>query len=88
MLRITEETLNGKSARLRLEGQVIGPYVMEVQSSCERLLSTGGSLALDMGDVSFVDQNGVTLFKELISRHVSLVNCSPFFSEQLKEDAS
>ena len=88
MLRITEENLNGKAARVRLEGQVVGPYVMEVRRSCEKLLNNGRSLALDMGDVSFVDRNGITLFKELISRHVSLVNCSPFLTEQLKEDAS
>lgn len=88
MLRITEEKLNGKTARMRLEGRVIGPYVTEVRSSCERLLDTGRSLTLDLGDVSFVDRNGVSLFKELISRHVSLVNCSPFLTEQLKEAAS
>ena len=88
MLRITEETLNGKTARMRLEGQVIGPYVMEVRRSCEKLLNTGRPLALDMGDVSFLDRNGVALFKELISRDVSLVNCSAFLTEQLKENAS
>lgn len=88
MLRITEETLDGKAARMRLEGQVVGPYVMEVRKSCEKLLEAGGSLALDMGEVSFVDRDGLTLFRELISRHVSLVNCSPFITEQLKEDAS
>jgi len=88
MLRITEETLNGKTARVRLEGQVVGPYVMEVRRFCERLLETGRSLSLDMGDVSFVDRNGVTLFKAFASRNVSFVNCSPFLTEQLKEDAS
>ena len=88
MLRITEVTSNGKAARIRLEGQVIGPYVMEVQKSCEKLLKAGRALALDMADVSFVDRNGVTLFKELARRSVSLVNCSAFLTEQLKEDAS
>ena len=88
MLRITEEALNGKAARMRLEGQVVGPYVMEVRKSCEKLLNTGRSLVLDMGDVSFVDRNGVSLIQELISCHVSLVNCSPFLTEQLKEDVS
>ena len=87
MLRITQETLNGKIARARLEGQVVGPYVMEVRRFCESLLETGRSVSLDMSDVSFVDRNGLTLFKELTSRSVSLVNCSPFLTEQLKEDA-
>jgi ABC-type transporter Mla MlaB component len=88
MLRITEETLNGKAGRIRLEGQVVGPYVTEVRKSCEKLLNSRRSLALDMSDVSFVDRNGVTLFKELISRGVSIVNGSPFLTEQLKEDES
>jgi ABC-type transporter Mla MlaB component len=88
MLRITEVTSNGKAARIRLEGQVIGPYVMEVQKSCEKLLKADRALALDMADVSFVDRNGAALFKELSRRNVSLVNCSAFLTEQLKEDAS
>ena len=88
MLRITEENSNGKAARMRLEGQVVGAYVTEVQKSCENLLNAGRSLALDMGEVSFVDRDGLALFRELIGRHVSLVNCSPFLTEQLKEDAS
>jgi hypothetical protein len=61
---------------------------MEVQKSCEKLLKADRALALDMADVSFVDRNGVALFKELSRRNVSLVNCSAFLTEQLKEDAS
>ncbi len=88
MLRITEENLNGKTARMRLEGRVTGPYVMEVRRSCERILDTGRSLTLDLADVSFADRDGIALFQKLTSRQVSLVNCSPFLTEQLKEDVS
>jgi len=87
MLRITEETLNGEAARIRLEGQVVGPYVTEVRKSCEELLKAGRPLALDMTDVSFVDRNGIALLRELSGRRVLLVNCSAFLTEQLKEDA-
>ena len=87
MLRITE-TVNGKTPRMRLEGRVVGPYVKEVRRSCEKFLGVGRILTLDMGEVSFVDRDGLNLLRELIDRQVRLVNCSPFLSEQLKEDAS
>ncbi len=86
MLRITEEASNGSTARLRLEGSVVGPYVFEVRRSCEQLLSSGRQLILDLAEVSFVDRDGITLFRELSHRQVTLAHCSPFVTEQLREN--
>ena len=69
---------------LRLEGRVIGPWVDELRWSCERVLATGTTLALDASDVSFVDRDGVRLLRSLTSRGVALRYCSPFLAEQLK----
>jgi hypothetical protein len=45
---------------------------------------------LDLADVSFVDADGVALFRELTARRVVLTNASLLVMEQLKEvtDAS
>ncbi len=84
MLRIVlVEPANGTVA-LRLEGRVIGPWVEELRRSCEPVLATGARLRIDLTDVSFVDRDGVELFRRLRSRRGALVNCSPFVAEQLK----
>ncbi len=86
MLRI--EFVDGPSdaTTLRLEGRVIGPWVDELRRVCERALASGGTLTLDLGDVSFVDRAGVRLLKSLTGRDVMLLNGSGFVGEQLKAE--
>jgi ABC-type transporter Mla MlaB component len=85
MLKISEVTMTGKMATLRLAGGVIGPWVGELRRSCEEALASGAALTLDLVDVSFVDADGVALFRELTRRRVVLRNCSAFVTERLKE---
>ncbi|PYM54313.1 MAG: hypothetical protein DMD79_24795 [Candidatus Rokuibacteriota bacterium] len=89
MLRIDRiETIPGATT-LRLEGQVIGPWVDELRRACEGILAvTGTTLTLDVAGVSFVALDGVTLFGRLIDRGVAVVNSSPFVAEQLKVTSS
>jgi hypothetical protein len=71
---------------LRLEGQIIGPWVDVLQRTCDRLLGAS-PLALDLSDVSFVERRGVELLRSLGTRGVPLLRCSPFVAEQLKGQA-
>jgi hypothetical protein len=68
---------------LRLEGQIIGPWVEELQRTCH-WLRAGRAIALDLADVSFVERRGIELLRELRGRGVPLLNCTPFVAEQLK----
>ncbi len=74
---------------LRLEGQVRGPWVVELRRVCAEAISSNGPvvprLVLDLRDVSFIDAEGIELFRELSAHRISLTNCSPFVAEQLKE---
>lgn len=91
MLRVTRETtVDGHdSVRLRLEGQVTGLWVEEVRRTCHEAIGVNGRrakpLVLDLADVSFIDADGVALFRELRARGAGLVNGSLFVMEQLKE---
>lgn len=85
MLRVSERTLTHGTATLRIEGRMIGPWVVEVHKCCEEFLAKGCRLILDLANVSFVDRDGIVLLQELMGRRVALVNCSPFLTEQLKE---
>ena len=83
MLKIvmTEQPAGG--AMLRLEGQIIGPWIEELRRTCAALLDHG-AVSLDLSQVSFVERRGVELLRSLGTRGVSLLRCSPFVTEQLK----
>ena len=96
MMRISHgTTADDKEAVLfRLEGQVTGPWIEELRRVCNETLADNGHgsqrLVLDLADVSFIDADGVALFRDLSARRVIWTNASLFVSEQLKEvtDAS
>jgi len=71
---------------LDLEGQVVGPWVEELDRVCEPILARGAGLSLDLSSVSFISREGVELLWRLRDRHTRLLNCSRFVAEQLKED--
>ena len=83
MLKIVAIEPPAGGALLRLEGQIIGPWVEELRRTCDGLLDTG-AVALDLSQVSFVERRGVELLRSLGTRGVSLLRCSPFVTEQLK----
>lgn len=87
MVRISEFSSSDGNQGIKLEGRVVGPCVTEVERYCQRILSQGMTLTIDMGEVSFLDREGVGLFRELIGQRVRLFNCSPFLNELLKPAA-
>ena len=88
MLKISESKSVKQTITLRLEGRVVGLWVSELQQICEPLVTGGSKLALDLTEVSFADQNGVTLLSSLKTRGIKLLNLAPFVEEQLKSAAS
>lgn len=84
MLRISEVSISSEEAALRLEGELIGPWVEVVKKACEPFLGNSHRLTLDLADVSHVDREGIALLRELMSAQVMLINCSPFLTEQLR----
>jgi STAS domain len=86
MLKIVTIGPEANGAVLRLEGQIIGPWVDELRRTCDRLLGAS-PIVLDLSHVSFVERRGVELLRALGTRGVSLLHCSPFVAEQLKVQA-
>jgi ABC-type transporter Mla MlaB component len=84
MLKITDQNSSDDGTTLHLEGEVIGPWVMELRRSCEQELERGRRLILNLAGVSFIDRHGLALIQELMTYQVQLINCSPFLTEQLK----
>jgi len=84
MLRIELLDQKNGTTTLELAGRVVGPWVDELSRSRERILAIGGTLSVDLGQVSFVDRDGAQFLQRLRARDVALVSCSPFVAEQLK----
>jgi len=84
VLRIELLDQENGTTTLGLAGRIVGPWVDELSRSCECVLVVGGTLSVDLGQVSFVDRDGVQFLKRLRARDVALLNCSPFVTEQLK----
>ena len=85
MLRIFQATSLDGSVVLRLEGKVCGPWVDELRELTSEILQKPASrLVLDLGEVSFIDTDGLKLLRELSWRHVSVNNCSLLVTQQLK----
>ena len=85
MLRISSVASSHQNVILRVEGRVTGPWVTELWKACEKVLGEHKALKLDLGDVSFLDPAGVTLLSSLISKGVSLAQCSAFVAAQLND---
>ncbi|HEY3897508.1 MAG TPA: hypothetical protein VGM54_02790 [Chthoniobacter sp.] len=84
MLRISTISVAKDTATLRLEGQLVGAWIAELRDVCERMLSGGRRITLDLGDVSIIERPGLDLLAGLSRRPVAFVRCSPFQEEQLR----
>jgi len=78
--------LEGESGRttLELEGQLIGPWIGELERVCAPLVRRGTPLRLDLRAVSFVARDGVELLCNLRDQSVTIGDCSTFVREQLR----
>lgn len=85
MLRISLNHRSEADTCLLLEGRLVGPWVEELRRLSEEVLAQGKALTLDLGKVWYVDQQGIALLQDLAHKRVTLLNCSAFVSQQLKE---
>ena len=84
MLKISQIGPVNRTVTLRLEGRIVGPWVAELEHSCEEVLAEDRSLSLNLAEVEFMDTRGVALLSSLRSRGVALRECPLFAAEQLK----
>jgi ABC-type transporter Mla MlaB component len=85
VLRISDISDSNESTRLQVEGWLVGPWVEELRRLSDQALAKSGNLSLDLEKLRYVDSSGVALLRNLASRNVTHLNCSPFIQQQLKE---
>jgi anti-anti-sigma regulatory factor len=84
MLKISGFSVAGQ-ATLQLAGRLAGDWVGELKTACGLACAEHRHVILDFADVVFVDRTGAALVQSLLHQGMSLVNCSPFVTEQLKQ---
>jgi hypothetical protein len=82
MLRISHDRVTSKEVGLVVEGSLQGPWVRELEKTCEPFVGNGRTLTLDLSQVLFADGGGVELLRQLRQRGAAL-QCSPFLAELL-----
>lgn len=84
MLKISHIDSMNQAIALKLEGRLVGPWVSELQKSCDEVLTGKNGLELHLSEVEFIDSHGAALLASLRRRGVALLQCPPFAAEQLK----
>lgn len=84
MLKISESSTEGQP-KLQLAGRLAGEWVSELKAAYGAARAGYGRVILDCSDVIFVDRAGAALIRELLQEGASVINCSPFIKEQLRQ---
>jgi anti-anti-sigma regulatory factor len=88
MFRLTRVTAAPDEVVLVLEGRLYGEWVELLEDECAQLLRTDWRVLLDLASLSFVDQRGARLLRELALGGTILINCPPLVDEMVREDAT
>jgi anti-anti-sigma regulatory factor len=85
MLRITAVADGSSGTLLKLEGKLRGPWVEELARAARLLMAEGnGPIRLDLSAVTFVDEAGVRLLRELMCQGVAIAATSGFVAALLR----
>jgi len=89
MLRITENSENGKTVRFRLDGTLTAASYSELEALCSQYQGSDGKIILlDMAGVVFMSDEVARKVLELRTDRLSIINCSPFIETLLKTSES
>jgi ABC-type transporter Mla MlaB component len=83
MLRITRIESSDATQTFKLEGKLLKAWVSEVLHTCTASDGTVGRRCLDLSALTFADQSGTNLLKELVGRGLEVSACSNFVAELL-----
>ena len=84
MLKITRLPGKGRVLTIKLEGEMLAPWVGAVREACKQRGCRPRRLRLDLAAVTYVDAAGVELLRDLIARGVEIAACSSFVRELLQ----
>ena len=84
MLRITRLTRQVGEQSIKLEGQLLEPWISTVREACASSERGSTNVRLDLAAVSYVDSAGFQLLCDLLREGVEIGSCSSFVRELLR----
>jgi hypothetical protein len=83
VLKITQLSRKGRMPTIRLEGEILAPWVAAVREACTARGRRSRRLHLDLAAVTYADAAGVQLLRDLLGEGVEIAACSSFVGELL-----
>jgi anti-anti-sigma regulatory factor len=82
MLKLTWLTQASRVLILKLEGELLEPWVDVVRDACTKR-GHSKRLRMDLAAVTYVDASGTQLLRDLMGEGVAIAACSSFVAELL-----
>ena len=86
MLKITEVSRSDAAITFKLEGKVLAPWVDLLRRLCTEALGQSKQIRLDLDAVTFLDESGAELMRELVRQGIIIARCSKFIAQLLRMD--
>jgi hypothetical protein len=86
VLKITRLSHTGRRLTLKLEGEIVGPWVDAVRDACTKRGRRSGRVRLDLAAVTYADTAGVQLLRDLVGEGIEIAARSSFLAELLHLD--
>ena len=86
MLKITRLSHRAGIRTIKLEGDLLAPWVGTVRDACAQRERWSEHLCLDLAAVTFVDATGIRLLRELVGEGVEIAACSSFIAQLLNPE--
>jgi hypothetical protein len=84
MLMITRSEGNDSTRTLKLEGKLVGPWIVELESAFDRSHVHPGRVCLDLAGLTFVDAEGARFLDSLLREGTRVIACTGFVAEMLQ----
>jgi hypothetical protein len=86
MLMTTRSDRSNLTNTLKLDGTLFGSWIGELESACRRFLVHVDRVCLDLGGLTFVDEEEARVLKRLSRDGTRVIACSGFVAEILRHE--
>ena len=83
MLRIDKVYENLLTVKLKLEGTLVGEWVLLLEEKILECLENNKKVLLDFSELRFVDEHGMEMLRRMPPEKIEITNCPRFIKELL-----
>jgi anti-anti-sigma regulatory factor len=72
------------TVKLKLEGTLVGEWVLLLEEKILECLENNKKVLLDFSELRFVDEHGMEMLRRMPPEKIAITNCPRFIEELLK----